>query len=180
VIRTNGYALWLFAAGLMAGCLPPVEEVADETPAAAQADAAQSTAAASEPAGETTTSDAAASTPSSSTDMATTPSGLKYKIVRAGDGAKPTANNTVLCHYRGWLDNGTEFDSSYKRGEPTDFPLSDVIKGWTEGLQLIGKGGKIELEVPGDLGYGPRGMPRAGIGPNATLHFEVELIDILQ
>jgi len=102
---------------------------------------------------------------------------LKYRILRQSDGRKPVASDTVLAHYAGWLDDGTEFDSSYSRGKPTDFPLSGVIPGWTEGLQLIGKGGMIELEIPSDLGYGPRGMPGA-IPPDATLHFKVELIDI--
>ena len=107
-----------------------------------------------------------------------TASGLKYRILRQSDGQKPVAADTVLAHYAGWLDDGSEFDSSYSRGAPTDFPLSGVIPGWTEGLQLIGKGGMIELEIPSNLGYGPRGMPGA-IPPNATLHFKVELIDIL-
>jgi FKBP-type peptidyl-prolyl cis-trans isomerase FkpA len=87
-------------------------------------------------------------------------------------------NDSVLCHYRGWLDNGTEFDSSYQRGEPTPFPLRGVIGGWTEGLQLVGEGGKIELEVPSSLGYQEAGYP-PDIPPNATLHFVVELIRIL-
>ncbi|MEZ6056577.1 MAG: FKBP-type peptidyl-prolyl cis-trans isomerase [Planctomycetaceae bacterium] len=107
----------------------------------------------------------------------TTKSGLKYRIVREGNGKKPTAKDTVTCHYRGTLTSGQEFDSSYKRKEPTSFPLSGVIAGWTEGLQLIGEGGKIELEIPGDLAYGSRGIP--GVIPaNATLLFEVELIKV--
>ena len=117
---------------------------------------------------------AASSTPGEFTE---TPSGLKYKILNETKGRKPKASDTVVAHYRGWLDDGTEFDSSYRRGEPTSFPLNGVIPGWTEGLQLIGKGGKIELEIPSNLGYGPNGMPGA-IPPNATLHFEVELVDI--
>lgn len=117
---------------------------------------------------------------SMSKEFQTTPSGLKYKIVREGDPAKkPTTADSVLAHYKGWLDDGTIFDSSYDRGEPTPFPLGGVIAGWTEGLQLIGEGGEIELEIPGKLGYGPQGMPPAGIGPNATLHFKVELIEVL-
>lgn len=107
----------------------------------------------------------------------TTKSGLKYRILKASDGRKPTATETVTCHYRGWLDNGNEFDSSYKRGQPASFPLSGVIKGWTEGLQLIGEGGKIELEIPYNLAYGEAGRPPI-IPPKATLHFEVELIEI--
>lgn len=108
-----------------------------------------------------------------------TESGLKYNIVREGDASKkPTQFSTVRAHYKGWLDDGTIFDSSYDRGEATEFPLQGVIPGWTEGLQLIGEGGEIELEIPGKLGYGPQGMPPAGIGPNATLHFKVELVDV--
>ena len=113
-------------------------------------------------------------------DQQATESGLKYTIASEGDLAnRPTPDDTVRAHYKGWLDDGTVFDSSYDRGQPADFPLNRVIAGWTEGLQLIGTGGEIELEIPGDLGYGPRGMPQAGIKPNATLHFKVELLEIL-
>ena len=108
---------------------------------------------------------------------ASTPSGLKYKILREGTGSKPSRTSNVTVHYRGWLDDGTEFDSSYKRGEPTSFPLNQVIPGWTEGMQLVGKGGMIELEIPSELGYGARGAGR-DVPPNARLHFLVELIDI--
>lgn len=111
------------------------------------------------------------------TEFKTTLSGLKYKVLVAGDGDAPTAANTVVCHYRGWLDSGEEFDSSYKRNEPATFPLNGVIRGWTEGLQLIKEGGKIELEIPADLGYGDRGAPPV-IPPKATLHFEVELLEV--
>jgi len=110
-------------------------------------------------------------------EFVTTPSGLKYRILRASEGRKPTAANTVTCHYRGWLDDGTEFDSSYKRGEAAKFPLSGVVAGWTEGLQLVGEGGKIELELPYQLGYGEQGRP-GSIPPKATLHFVVELLSI--
>ena len=110
-------------------------------------------------------------------EFSTTPSGLKYKVLRKGSGAKPKASNTVTVNYRGWLDSGKEFDSSYKRGEPISFPLNRVIPGWTEGMQLVGKGGMIELEIPSELGYGARGAGGA-IPPNARLHFLVELIDI--
>jgi len=106
-----------------------------------------------------------------------TNNGLKYRIIRQGTGKRPTAKSTVVCNYRGWLNSGTEFDSSYDRGEPTEFPLNGVIAGWTEGLQLINEGGKIELDVPSRLGYGERGMPGV-IPPNAQLHFEVELIKV--
>ncbi len=116
------------------------------------------------------------STPDS-TVFTSTPSGLNYKILREGTGSKPLPTSNVTVHYRGWLDDGTEFDSSYKRGEPISFPLNRVIPGWTEGMQLVGKGGMIELEIPSELGYGARGAGGA-IPPNARLHFVVELIDI--
>jgi putative heme-binding domain-containing protein len=109
--------------------------------------------------------------------MKTTDSGLQYRIINPGNGEKPTPADTVVCHYKGWLEDGTEFDSSYARGEPAQFPLSGVIKGWTEGLQLIAPGGKIELKIPPELGYGPRGAGGV-IPPNATLNFEVELIEV--
>ena len=107
-----------------------------------------------------------------------TKSGLKYRIVRKSDGRKPTAQDTVTVHYRGWLDNGKEFDSSYKREQPATFPLDQVVPGWTEGLQLVGEGGKIELVIPSHIGYGTRGMAAGGIPGNATLHFVVELIQV--
>ena len=90
---------------------------------------------------------------------------------------KPKGANTVVANYKGWLEDGTVFDSSYKRGKPIEFRLGGVIAGWTEGLQLIGKGGMIELDIPSDLGYGVEGRPPV-IPPNARLHFLVELIDI--
>jgi len=110
-------------------------------------------------------------------EFAQTPSGLKYRILRKGTGANPKATNTVEVHYHGWLDNGQKFDSSYDRNETIEFPLNRVIPGWTEGMQLVGEGGMIELEIPSDLGYGPRGAPPV-IPPNATLHFLVELHDV--
>lgn len=103
-----------------------------------------------------------------------TSTGLKYRIRRKSDGPKPTAASSVRVDYKGWLDDGTEFDSSYKRGEPISFPLGGVIPGWTEGLQLVGEGGMIELEIPYQLGYGEAGSPPS-IPPRATLHFLVEL-----
>ena len=118
------------------------------------------------------------SDPNAPEEFTTTGSGLKYRVLREGDGASPSSADTVLCHYRGWLDDGTEFDSSYNRGQPIDFPLGGVIGGWTEGLQLVKEGGMIELEIPYDLGYGEGGMPPT-IPPRATLHFTVELIEIL-
>ena len=106
-----------------------------------------------------------------------TKSGLKYRILRQGTGATPKASNTVRVHYHGWLDNGKVFDSSYRRNEDISFGLNQVIKGWTEGMQLVGAGGMIELQIPSDLGYGNRGAP-PDIPPKATLHFLVELIEV--
>ena len=106
-----------------------------------------------------------------------TKSGLKYRILRQGAGAAPKATNTVRVHYHGWLDNGKVFDSSYRRNEDISFGLNQVIKGWTEGMQLVGAGGMIELQIPSDLGYGNRGAP-PDIPPKATLHFLVELIEV--
>jgi FKBP-type peptidyl-prolyl cis-trans isomerase FklB len=105
------------------------------------------------------------------------PDGLQYKIIKAGTGKKPTATDTVECNYRGTFIDGKEFDSSYKRGQPTSFPVGGVIKGWTEALKLMPVGSKWKLFVPGDLAYGPNGMPPA-IGPNCTLVFEIELLSI--
>lgn len=109
--------------------------------------------------------------------VVTLPSGLEYKILKEGAGPKPTANDTVVCNYKGTLINGTEFDSSYKRGQPATFPVSGVIKGWTEALQLMPVGSKWQLFIPANLAYGERGAG-ADIGPDATLIFEVELLSI--
>jgi FKBP-type peptidyl-prolyl cis-trans isomerase FklB len=109
--------------------------------------------------------------------VVTLASGLQYKILTEGKGAKPTATDSVVCNYRGTLLNGTEFDSSYKRGQPATFPVSGVIKGWTEALQLMPVGSKWQLFIPSDLAYGDRGAG-ADIGPGATLVFEVELLSI--
>ncbi|WP_299182028.1 FKBP-type peptidyl-prolyl cis-trans isomerase [uncultured Neptuniibacter sp.] len=107
----------------------------------------------------------------------TTESGLQYEELQAGKGKSPTAEDTVKVHYRGTLIDGTEFDSSYARNEPVSFPLNGVIPGWTEGLQMIKEGGKARLVIPSDLAYGPGGMGNA-IGPNETLVFEVELLEV--
>lgn len=104
------------------------------------------------------------------------PSGLQYKIIKAGDGPKPTNTDTVTCHYRGTLVDGTEFDSSYSKGEPASFSVGGVIKGWTEALQLMPVGSKWQLAIPGDLAYGSANRPK--IGPNSTLLFDIELIGI--
>ncbi|MFM9011916.1 MAG: FKBP-type peptidyl-prolyl cis-trans isomerase [Planctomycetota bacterium] len=108
----------------------------------------------------------------------TTPSGLQYRILRKGSGASPKASSKVKVHYHGWLDGGKVFDSSYQRGESIDFPLNQVIPGWTEGMQLVGQGGMIELVIPSNLGYGKRGTPGGPLPPDATLHFLVELLDV--
>jgi FKBP-type peptidyl-prolyl cis-trans isomerase FklB len=108
--------------------------------------------------------------------VVTTPSGLQYKVLQEGTGPKPTPTDTVVCNYRGTLLDNTEFDSSYKRGQPATFPLTGVIKGWTEALQLMPVGSKWQLFVPADLAYGERANGQ--IGPNSTLIFEVELVSI--
>lgn len=110
--------------------------------------------------------------------VVTLPSGLQYKILTEGTGPKPIATDSVTCNYRGTLLNGTEFDSSYKHGQPATFQITRVIKGWTEALQLMPVGSKWQLFVPSDLGYGDPGEPRAGIGPGAVIIFEVELLSI--
>ena len=109
--------------------------------------------------------------------VVTLPSGLQYKVLKEGSGPKPTASDTVVCNYRGTLIDGTEFDSSYKRGEPATFPVGQVIKGWTEALQLMPVGSKWQLFIPSDLAYGER-SPGAEIGPNSTLIFDIELLSI--
>jgi FKBP-type peptidyl-prolyl cis-trans isomerase FklB len=105
------------------------------------------------------------------------PSGLQYKVLQEGTGPKPAATDEVVCNYRGTLLDGAEFDSSYKRGQPATFPVSGVIKGWTEALQLMPVGSKWQIFVPAELAYAERGAGPQ-IGPNATLVFEVELISI--
>ena len=106
-----------------------------------------------------------------------TKSGLQYEVITEGKGAKPRPTSTVKVNYAGTLIDGTEFDSSYKRGEPASFPVNRVIKGWTEALQLMSVGSKYRLVIPSDLAYGPQGSP-SGIGPNSTLIFEVELLAV--
>jgi len=106
-----------------------------------------------------------------------TESGLQYQIIEPGEGANPLATDSVTVHYKGTLLDGTEFDSSHKRGQPATFPLNGVIAGWTEGLQLVKPGGTIKLFIPSDLAYGDRGSPPT-IGPGAALIFDVELISI--
>jgi len=107
----------------------------------------------------------------------TTSSGLQYKVLKEGSGARPTATSTVTVHYKGTLLDGKKFDSSYDRGQPATFQLNQVIPGWTEGVQLMTPGSKYQFWIPGNLGYGPQGSPPT-IPPNATLVFEVELLSV--
>lgn len=107
----------------------------------------------------------------------TTPSGLQYKIISEGAGKSPKASDTVRVNYRGTTIDGVEFDSSYKRNEPIEFPLNGVIPGWTEGVQLMKEGGKIELFIPSSLAYGSQGAGGV-IAPDSTLVFEIELLKI--
>ncbi|MGA8037580.1 MAG: FKBP-type peptidyl-prolyl cis-trans isomerase [Candidatus Acidiferrales bacterium] len=109
--------------------------------------------------------------------VVTLPSGLQYKVITQGTGPKPSASDTVVCNYRGTLIDGQEFDASSKHGGPASFPVSGVIKGWTEALQLMPVGSKWELFIPSDMAYGPSGAG-GDIGPNSTLVFEVELVSI--
>ena len=106
----------------------------------------------------------------------TTKSGLQYRAITEGDGAKPSAKNVVTVHYTGCFEDGEEFDSSHGRGEPTTFPLSGVIRGWTEGVQLMSPGAKYQFIIPHDLAYGEDGFGDI-IPPYETLHFEIDLID---
>lgn len=107
----------------------------------------------------------------------TTASGLQYKIEKDGTGKIPSANDTVKVHYKGTLVNGEQFDSSYDRGQPAEFPVTGVIRGWTEALQLMKVGSKYKLFIPPELAYGSAGRP--GIPPNSVLIFDVELIDVV-
>jgi FKBP-type peptidyl-prolyl cis-trans isomerase FklB len=111
------------------------------------------------------------------TEVTALPSGLQYEVLTEGIGEKPLASNKVTCHYHGTLIDGTVFDSSVKRGQPATFPLSMVIKGWTEGLQLMAVGSKWRFFIPPNLAYGER-QTGSHIGPNSTLIFDVELIGI--
>lgn len=116
--------------------------------------------------------------PALAQDTVTTSSGLVYQSLKDGTGAQPAAADTVKVHYRGTFPDGREFDSSYQRGQPAEFPLNRVIKCWTEGVQRMKVGGKAKLTCPAAIAYGERGTPGGPIPPNATLQFEVELLDI--
>ena len=135
-------------------------------------------AAAAEVAGSANMADYNAAFFQGNTGYQTTPSGLKYVTVVEGSGASPKETDVVTVHYTGRLLDGTVFDSSVERGEPTSFPLQMVIKGWTEGLQLMKVGGKTVFYIPSNLAYGEMGTPGGPIGPNADLIFEVELLGI--
>lgn len=135
-----------------------------------------------------TTAPAAAETPSDGNapgipelrgEIIETASGLRYIDEAAGSGATPAPTDCVRVHYTGWTTDGKKFDSSVDRGRPADFALNGVIPGWTEGVGSMQEGGKRRLIIPGDLAYGPSGIPQVGIGPNATLIFDVELIKVL-
>ncbi len=127
---------------------------------------------------EVITIDPVSDTEKDSKEYTTTASGLKYKVLSKGKGGKsPVATDTVTVHYQGVLTNGKEFDSSYKRGTPATFPLNAVIKGWTEGLQLMQEGDKFEFYIPAELAYGSR-SPSSDIPPNSPLIFTVELLKV--
>lgn len=164
----------LLALFVIAGCVPPPSSNSGtrRVPVPTAPEASESTSSADDSRTEPGPDD-----PDAPTEFKETATGLKYRILRKGDGRKPTATDTVRCHYRGTLDDGSEFDSSYSRGESISFPLTGVIAGWTQGLQLVAEGGKIELEIPYQLGYGEAGSPPK-IPPQATLHFIVELIAV--
>lgn len=143
-----------------------------------QADSTVAAEAAADVAGSTNMADYGAAFFQGNSGYQTTPSGLKYVTVVEGTGASPKETDVVTVHYTGRLLDGTVFDSSVERGEPTSFPLQMVIKGWTEGLQLMKVGGKTVFYIPSNLAYGEHGTPGGPIGPNQDLIFEVELLGI--
>ena len=154
---------------IMAGCQPASQTGGDNKNASGGSAAAPATP-------PTSPAPAAAGDPKS--EMKTTPSGLKYEVLKQGTGTvSPKPTDTVNVHYHGTLLNGTVFDSSVERGQPISFPLNGVIRGWTEGLQLMKVGDKFKFEIPPNLAYGPN-SPSPKIPPNSTLVFEVELLGI--
>jgi len=156
------------AAGIVSGCgaSAPVNEAQDTQPSATAAVKKQETGMEPGP------KDADAPT-----EFTTAESGLKYRVLRKGSDKVPTKSNRVTVNYKGWLDDGTVFDQSYGRG-PFEFGLvGEVIEGWNEGVTHVGEGGMIELEIPSSMGYGERGYPPV-IPPNATLHFQIELLEV--
>ena len=110
----------------------------------------------------------------------TTDSGLEYQMLRAGDGASPTMNDEVVVHYRGTLTDGSQFDASYDRGQPNTFRVDGVIAGFGEALQLMSVGGHMRVTIPSELAYGEEGAGGGLIGPNETLIFEIELLEIIE
>jgi peptidylprolyl isomerase len=161
----------LFAAFVLAACAHPTDIATDSTTATAATTAAASTPAAEAPKGPEM------DTFSIPTNLQTTPTGLKYSVDQEGTGAQAFIGQTVSVYYTGWLENGTEFDSSRRRGRPLEFPLgmNRVIKGWEEGIAGMKVGEKRTLVIPASLGYGSRGMGGV-IPPDATLIFKVELM----
>ena len=155
-----------------------VDSLVGEVMQAQQDSAAAAEAAAENVAGSTNMADYGAAFFQGNSGYQTTPSGLKYVTVVEGTGASPKETDVVTVHYTGRLLDGTVFDSSVQRGEPTSFPLQMVIKGWTEGLQLMKVGGKTVFYIPCNLAYGEMGTPGGPIGPNQDLIFEVELLGI--
>jgi len=131
-------------------------------------------------AGLTLTSANAQTAASAPSPTASSTSGLIYRSLKDGSGATPVATDVVRVHYRGTFPDGREFDSSIARGQPAEFPLNRVIKCWTEGVQMMKVGGKAQLVCPPGIAYGERGTPGGPIPPNATLHFEVELLGIVK
>src|SRR5262245_35166219 len=158
--------IFTLAAGLLlAGCSKSTESGSDKGAAAPTTPPPASTPAAS-------------AAPGQKSEMKTTPSGLKYQVLKQGTGTvSPKATDSVNVHYHGTLLNGTVFDSSVQRGQPIEFPLNQVIPGWTEGLQLMKVGDKFKFEIPPNLAYGPN-SPTPTIPPNSTLVFEVELLGV--
>lgn len=162
---------------VVAGCVPPPSSKSGVPRLPTAAEKADDTADDDPDSGPDSDTEPGQDGPDAETEFTETATGLKYRILRKGTGPKPLATDRVSVHYRGTLDDGSEFDSSYSRGKPAAFGLNGVIAGWTQGLQLIGVGGKIELEIPYQLAYGEEGRP-GSIPPKATLHFIVELLSI--